>query len=197
VNGSGASGLKGSAAGVEREAPPRERDGEAAAALWLALCQRAATTALLTLDQIETPSAWHPSAGELTPTAAPVGAGGSAPDAPQAPERMTLRVDGGELGELSVTLDRESGALRVVIGLENQRAVGSVLPDAPALRRALEGVGVSVQSLSVVTQAEVGTVLAQRRLNPSGQKPGTESEGSDRDPEADRKRHQKRLKLIG
>jgi flagellar hook-length control protein FliK len=196
VNGSGASGLKGPLAALERE-EPRERDGEAAAALWLALSQRAVVAQVKVADQIETPSAWRSSAGEMTPGSSGASAPSGSPVAETAPERMTLRVDGGELGELSITLDRESGALRVVIGLENQRAVGSVLPEASALRQALEGAGVSVQSLSVVTQAEVGTVLAQRRLNPSGQKPGTESEGSDRDPEADRKRHQKRLKLIG
>jgi flagellar hook-length control protein FliK len=165
--------------------------------LWLALSQRAVVAQVKVADQIETPSAWHSSAGEMTPGPSGASAPSGSPVAETTPERMTLRVDGGELGELSVTLDRESGELRVVIGLENQRAVGSVLPEASALRHALEGAGVSVQSLSVVTQAEVGTVLAQRRLNPSGQKPGTEHEGSERDPEADRKRHQKRLKLIG
>lgn len=109
---------------------------------------------------------------------------------------MTLRVDGGSLGELEVTLDRQDGGLRVVIGMENQRLVGSVLPDAAALRSALERAGINVQSLNVVPQSEVGTVLAQRRLSPSGQKSDA-APGAEQDPEKTRTRSHKRLTLIG
>jgi hypothetical protein len=86
--------------------------------------------------------------------------------------------------------------LRVVIGMENQHLVSSVLPDARALRAALEGVGINVQSLNVVQASEVGTVLAQRRLNLSEPKPVAE-ESAGQNPETARKRNHKRLTLIG
>lgn len=197
MNGAGASGLKGTTAPLERERP-NDRDGEAAAALWVALAQRAISTPPLPEGQIETPSAWHPGAGDLTPGAAPSSAGSDAASDPQAPERMVLHVDGGELGELSVTLERESGALRVVIGLENEGLVSSVLPDARALKSALEGAGLNVHALNVVPASEVGTVLAQRRLSPTGRQKHDEPEGSEQPPppQAD-KRNRRRLTLIG
>ncbi len=108
-----------------------------------------------------------------------------------------LRVDGGALGELEVTLDRQDGALCVVIGMENQHLVSSVLPDARALKSALESAGVSVQSLNVVPASEVGTVLAERRLSLSGPKPAAEEGAEHHENEKAQKRNHKRLTLIG
>ena len=181
---------------LEREEARHDRDGEAAAALWVALAQQVTRAQALPLSVSETTSAWHSSAGDMTPATAMAAGAGDAPADPSASERMVLRVDGGALGELEVTLDRKDGALSVVIGMENQHLVGSVLPDAHALRSALEGVGITVQSLNVVQASEVGTVLAQRRLSPSGTKPAA-PQGNEQDPEADRKRKHKRLTLIG
>jgi flagellar hook-length control protein FliK len=197
VNSGGASagGLNGATRVLEREETRHDRDGEAAAALWVALAQQVTRAQALPLASSETTSAWHPSAGDMTPVTVATAGAGDAPADPRAPERMVLRVDGGALGELEVTLDRKDGALSVVIGMENQHLVGSVLPDAHALRSALEGVGITVQSLNVVQASEVGTVLAQRRLSPSGTKPAPQ--GSEQDPEADRKRKHKRLNMIG
>jgi flagellar hook-length control protein FliK len=198
VNSGGASagGLNGASRALERDETRHERDGEQAAALWVALAQQVTTAQALPNDSIDPPSAWHPSAGVLTPGTAASATPGDAPAAPSASERMVLRVDGGALGELEVTLDRQNGALSVVIGMENQHLVGSVLPDAQALRSALEGVGITVQSLNVVQASEVGTVLAQRRLNLSGPKPSAE-ESAKQNPETARKRNHKRLTLIG
>lgn len=198
MNGAGASGLGSAAASAREQEAPSPRAGEAAAALWLALTQRCISAEQqLPKDQIETTSAWRPSAGDLTPSMGPMLDAGDAATNPPAPERLTLRVDGGELGELSVTLDREAGALRVVIGLENGRMVSSVQPDVRALRSALEQVGISVQSLNVVPASEVGTVLAQRRPSPPGPRHSAEHTSSEPDPEQARKRTHKRLTLIG
>lgn len=194
--GASAGGLNGASRLLERDETRHDRDGEAAAALWVALAQQVTRAQALPLASSETTSAWHSSAGDMTPATAPAAGAGDAPADPNAAERMVLRVDGGALGELEVTLDRKDGALSVVIGMENQHLVGSVLPDAHALRSALEGVGITVQSLNVVQASEVGTVLAQRRLSPSGPKPAA-PQGTEQDPEADRKRKHKRLTLIG
>ena len=198
--GTSAGGLNAAPRVVEREEARHDRDGEAAAALWVALAQQVTAARALPLASTEAPSAppsaWHPSAGDLTPGSVMAPTAGGAPAEASASERMVLRVDGGSLGELEVTLDRQDGELRVVIGMENQHLVSSVLPDARALRTALEGVGITVQSLNVVAASEVGTVLAQRRGSPSGPKPAA-PQGAEQNPETDRKRNRKRLTLIG
>ncbi|HEX2875752.1 MAG TPA: flagellar hook-length control protein FliK [Polyangiaceae bacterium] len=194
--GASAGGLNGAPRVVEREEAARERDGEAAAQLWMALAQQVSSAQALPQAESETPSAWHPSGGVLTPGCTGTESAGGAPVDLKAPERLVLRVDGGALGELEVTLDRQDGALRVVIGMENQHLVSSVLPDARALRSALESAGITVQSLNVVQASEVGTVLAQRRLTPSGPKPGNR-QSAEQDSEEERKRKHKRLTLIG
>jgi hypothetical protein len=199
--GATAGGLNAAPRALEREEARHERDGEAAAALWVALAQQVTTAQALPLAASTEapsapPSAWHPSAEDLTPGGVMAPTAGGAPADASASERMVLRVDGGALGELEVTLDRQDGELRVVIGMENQHLVSSVLPDARALRTALEGVGITVQSLNVVAASEVGTVLAQRRGSPSGPKPAA-PQGAEQNPETDRKRNRKRLTLIG
>jgi hypothetical protein len=182
---------------LEREEARHDRDGEAAAALWVALAQQVTSARALPLASPEAPpSGWHPSAVDLTPGSVIAPTAGGAPAEASPSERMVLRVDGGALGELEVTLDRQDGELRVVIGMENQHMVSSVLPDARALRTALEGVGITVQSLNVVAASEVGTVLAQRRGSPSTAKPAA-AKGDEQAAETDPKRDRKRLKLIG
>jgi hypothetical protein len=192
------SGLGRSTGLIECEDREHERRGEAAAALWVSLAERMQVVPQrLPAGEIEPPSAWRSRAGDLTPPAVQnTGSTGSSP-APRAPDRLTLHVDGGDLGEVSLTLEREDGALRVVIGLENERHLGSIGPDARALRGALEGAGLSVHSLNIVPSSQVGTVLAQRRSTLSGQKPVTDPEGSEPHEPPTQKRNQKRLQLIG
>jgi len=194
--GASAGGLNGAQRLLERDETNHERDGEAAAALWVALAQQVTSSHTLPLSVSDPTSAWRPSAGDMTPATQPAVGAGDAPADPKAAERMVLRVDGGALGELEVTLERKDGALSVVIGMENQHLVNAVLPDARVLQRALEGAGITVQSLNVVQASEVGTVLAQRRLSPTGPKPST-AHGAEQNPEADPKRKHKRLTLIG
>ena len=195
--GASTGGLGASARPLERDENPHEHGRDEAAALWVALAQKLTSAQPLPALEQQMPSAWHPSAGDLTPGSATAGALGGAPADATAPERMVLRVDGGNLGELEVTLERQDGALRVVIGMENQHLVGCVLPDAHALRSALANAGVNVQSLNVVPASEVGTVLAQRRLSPSGPKPSADESAEQQENEKAHKRNHKRLTLIG
>jgi hypothetical protein len=200
--GATAGGFSRTSTSIERDESARERRGETAAALWVALAERVQCAPQpLPLGEIEPatapPNAWRASAGDLTPHVATAGSSGDAPADPTATERLTLRVDGGQMGEVSVTLERQDGALRVVIGLENEGFVHSVAPDARALRSALEGAGLSVHSLNIVPSSEVGTVLAQRRTSPSGPKPATDPQGSEQQNPETQKRNQKRLQLIG
>ena len=195
--GASAGGLNGTSRVIEREEANHERDGEAAAQLWMALAQQVSSAQALPAGETETPNAWHPSGGVLTPGSTGAEVAGGAPVELKTPERLVLRVDGGALGELEVTLDRQDGALRVVIGMENQHLVGSVLPDTRALKSALENAGVNVQSLNVVPASEVGTVLAQRRTSQSEPKPSAEQSAAEPENEKAQKRNHKRLTLIG
>jgi len=192
-----ASGLTRLAPAAAREDEARERASEQATALWLALAQRVAGAQPLPVGELEPPSAWRGSAGVLTPGAPAPGATGVGGEAAEAVERMTLRVDGGSLGELEVTLDRENGALRVIIGLENERFVNAVKPDAHTLRSALENAGLRVQSLNVVRASEVGTVLAERRSSGSVNRAAQDAEASDTESRGTDPRYRKRLTLIG
>jgi hypothetical protein len=191
-------GLGRAAGALEREDRDVERRGETAAALWVSLAERMQVAPQrLPTGEIEPPSAWRGRAGDLTPPTVQTADTAGPTEAPKAPERLTLRVDGGDLGEVSLTLDRENGALRVVIGLENERHLSSIGPDALALRGALESAGLSVHSLNIVPSSQVGTVLAQRRLHSSGQQPASDPEGSEQQQPPTQKRNQKRLQLIG
>lgn len=185
---------------LERDDSAQAEAGEQAAALWVALAQQVSGAQQLPVfadpSVSPPPSAWRPSDGDMTPATAPTPSSGEATSEAKAPERMTLRLDGGALGELEVTLERQEGGMRVVIGMENQAQIASVMPDARALQSALESAGIHVQSLNVVTQSEVGTVLAQRRLSPSGQKSDADT-GPEQDREKAQKRTHKRLTLIG
>ncbi|MDF3070476.1 MAG: Flagellar hook-length control protein FliK [Polyangiaceae bacterium] len=200
-SGTSAGGLNTATRQLEREETSngaREQGSEQAAALWVALAEQVqGAQKLPALETVsEPPSAWRSSAGDMTPAPAAAPASGGAPVDAKPPERMTLRVDGGALGELEVTLDRQEGGMRVVIGMENKQLVGSILPDAASLRSALERAGINVQSLNVVTQSEVGTVLAQRRLSSSGQDADA-AKRAEQDPEKAQTRTSKRLTLIG
>ncbi len=196
-SGASAGGLSRAAGPIAREDEQLERRGEAAAALWVALAERVHAPNPLPVGEVEPPNAWRPSAGDLTPHSGSVGASTGGESEAKAPERLTLRVDGGHLGELSVTLDREGDALRVVIGLQNERDIGEIVPDARALRSALESAGLSVHTLNIVQASQVGTVLAQRRSNPSAPKQPTDPQGSAQHGPETQKRDQKRLQLIG
>jgi len=194
--GASAGGLAPSGVRPLREESDDERASTEGAALWVALAQKLTSTQSAQLGELEPPSAWRPSAGDLTPSGAAPAATGEASAEPQELGRLVVRVDGGSLGELEVTLDRQGDQLRVVIGMENQDLVREVLPDTSALRAALESAGVSVQSLNVVPASQVGTVLAQRRPNLSGSKPAADA-AAEQENEPERKKLNKRLTLIG
>jgi flagellar hook-length control protein FliK len=201
-SGSSAGGLGSTSAArqLDRDDSAQAEGGEQAAALWVALAQQVTGAQSLPVvadaSVSPPPNAWRPSAGDMTPATGLAPSSSDAQTETKAPERMTLRLDGGALGELEVTLERQEGGMRVVIGMENQAQIGAVLPDARALQSALESAGIHVQSLNVVPQSEVGTVLAQRRLSPSGQKSDADT-GPEQDREKAQKRTSKRLTLIG
>lgn len=111
------------------------------------------------------PSAWRHGDGVLTPGGAVQltanAAQGPARDEPEGRVLVTVRT--ADAGDLSLVLERGDAGLRVVIGVESAELGQRLLPEQRALIQSLVGSGVKVQSLSIVRQAELGTVLAPVR----------------------------------
>jgi hypothetical protein len=151
--------------------------------------------------ETDTPGGWRSGDGALTQA----GASDQAQEARLASEgsgdaepnqRVVVSVETPDLGQVSLVLDRNEGAVRVVIGLEDASAIERMLPEREALARQLQGSGLTVQSIQFVRQSDVGTVLA-----PSAPVGRARTFASQRQPAAEdekvRRRGSRKLSLIG
>ncbi|MET0794120.1 MAG: hypothetical protein ABW061_21540 [Polyangiaceae bacterium] len=148
---------------------------------------------------------WHPGVGDLTPATGssltqtgaangPVAAGTGEGDASE--NRLIVRVDGGDLGEVALVVDRKEGAIRVTISAADAGAEAALGLERAALTRALESHGISVDSVNVVRANNFGTALAPVRSSATQRtREATESESSD--DEQARRRLARKLNLIG
>jgi hypothetical protein len=82
-------------------------------------------------------------------------------------ERIQVRVNTKEFGEVSLVIERAEQGLRILLGAVDGRVVSALRNEANAVRRALESGGQSVGSLEIVRMNELGTVLAQTKVAPS------------------------------
>jgi len=164
---------------------------------------------LIAQSQPAEAGAWHPGAGDLTPAtgnrltesaaaSGPLGIGGEAADADE--NRMIVRVDGGDLGEIALLVDRRAGAIRVTISAADAGAEAALGAERAALTRALASQGIAVDSVNVVRANNFGTVLAPTR--PSAMQRTRETQASVTDAESKddpqtRRRLARKLNLIG
>jgi hypothetical protein len=146
----------------------------------------------------QTTSGWRAGAGDLTQSSdgagAATGGSGSSAQSDAPAERLTLSVDGGELGALSLVVDRKQGAISVTIGVRDAVAEAAVGLERRALEQALAGHGITVDSLRIVRADAVGTVLAPPRPN------GTQRarvDAEDVPNEIEKRRVARKLNLIG
>jgi len=151
--------------------------------------------------------AWHSGAGDLTPATAggltesgaaagPAESGAEGADASE--NRMIVRVDGGDLGEIALLVDRNGGAIRVTISAADAGAEAALGLERAALTRALQSHGIAVDSVNVVRANNFGTVLAPPRSSATQrtrQTPAAEAES--KDDEQTRRRLARKLNLIG
>ena len=159
----------------------------------------------ITPPTTEPTSGWHPGVGDMTPATGssltqtsaangPVAAGTSEGDG--AENRITIRVDGGDLGEVALLVDRKEGAIRVTISAADAGAEAALGLERAALTRALESHGISVDSVNVVRANNFGTALAPVRSSATQRtREATESEPTDE--EHARRRAARKLNLIG
>lgn len=112
-------------------------------------------------------------------------------------ERVVVRVQSADLGELSLVLDRSAAGVRVRIGVADARAAELMAPERDALMARLVGNGVRVQSVQIIGQRELGTLLAPPRTVGSprafGSRERVESESDSKTP----RRGSRKLDVIG
>jgi hypothetical protein len=153
----------------------------------------------------EPTSAWHSGAGDMTPSIATGGVASGAAvtasadraEAGDATEnRMIVRVDGGDLGEVSLVVDRKDGAIRVTISAADAGAEAALGLERAGLMQALQNRGITVDSVNVVRANNFGTVLAPQRSN-AMQRTREASEAQSKDDEHARRRLARKLNLIG
>lgn len=123
--------------------------------------------------ELVAPEGWRPSVGTLTPSdvaafavtgSSVMGAGSATDDTLQ---RIQLRVNTKECGEVALVVERAEDGLRVLIAAVDGNAVTALHREALVMRRALESGGQSVASLKIVRMDQSGTELAKGGLTPS------------------------------
>lgn len=153
----------------------------------------------------EPTSAWHSGAGDMTPSNATGGvasgatlaASADSAEAGDASEnRMIVRVDGGDLGEVSLVVDRKEGAIRVTISAADAGAEAALGLERAGLMQALQNRGITVDSVNIVRANNFGTVLAPQRSN-AMQRTREATEAESKDDEQARRRLARKLNLIG
>jgi flagellar hook-length control protein FliK len=155
----------------------------------------------------EEAGAWHPGAGDLTPAtgsrltesraqSGPTQASGDAGDDHE--NRMIVRVDGGDLGEVALVVDRKAGAIRVTISAADAGAEAALGSERASLMRALQSHGIAVDSVNVVRANNFGTVLAPTRSSATQRtRDAQATEAEAKDDEQTRRRLARKLNLIG
>ena len=148
-----------------------------------------------------TPEGWRASDGALTLAksgsagpSAELEASGVAQENQQ--ERVIISVKTASHGELSLVLDRSAAGVRVVIGVADPNAVAELASERDALSRQLLGTGLRVESVRVVPQGEVGTVLAPPRMV-TRLRASVDRDESQEEAEKIRRRGSRKLNLIG
>ena len=176
---------------------------------WASLlgAQLAATAVKIPAPSVsEPPSGWHSGAGDMTPAngasgvpsgAAAGSASGNGEAADPSENRMIVRVDGGDLGEVALLVDRKDGAIRVTISAADAGAEAALGLERAGLMAALQSHGITVDSVNVVRANNFGTVLAPTRSNatPTSAREATEAES--KDDEQVRRRLARKLNLVG
>jgi len=200
-----ATGLGAGAASRAHERADDEKTTLEQAERWASLvgAQLSARAAMPSVK--EEAGAWHPGAGDLTPATGsrltesggangPAAVGEQTADADE--NRLIVRVDGGDLGEVALVVDRQAGAIRVTISAADAGAEAALGLERASLTRALQSHGITVDSVNVVRANNFGTVLAPTRSSAT-QRTREATEAESKDDEQTRRRLARKLNLIG
>ena len=166
-----AMGLEGNEPSEATEAPGKkdlERWASAVAGCLVQTVAPAAASGLLG----GTPEAWRPSVEALTPgscdagTALELARDGEVSSSTPGSDRLQVRLDAGQLGEIAVIVEKDQAGVRLLITAASARAVRAISAERQVLQQALQSTGQRIQSLCVVQMDVPGTDLAQVRSSP-------------------------------
>jgi len=201
-----ATGLGAGAASRAHERADDEKTTLEQAERWASLvgAQLSARAAMPSVK--EEAGAWHPGAGDLTPATGsrltesggangPAAVGEQTADADE--NRLIVRVDGGDLGEVALVVDRQAGAIRVTISAADAGAEAALGLERASLTRALQSHGITVDSVNVVRANNFGTVLAPTRSSATQRTQASAAEADAQHDEQTRRRLARKLNLIG
>jgi len=110
--------------------------------------------------------------------------------------KLQVRVNIGELGELALIVERSADGVKVQISAQDSHVLEMLSSEQDALTSALSAVGHSITSLAFVTMDRVGIKLAQPKIGPLSKKPQRAIKGA-ADGTAQSKRRSRRLNVIG
>jgi len=177
---------------------------------WAALLAAGAAQAQANLVvQGHAPEGWRGNDEAMTPTADEGHLQGQAAEArslqTQTPiatgfesgdNKLQVRVNIGELGELALVVERSANGVKVQISAQDSQILEMLSSERAALTSALSAAGHSITSLAFVTMDRVGIKLAQPKVGPLPRKPQQAIKGAaDGTPQS--KRRSRRLNVIG
>jgi hypothetical protein len=107
------------------------------------------------------------------------GAAGTASGEQAVEGKLVTHIDAGELGKISLVVERTSDGMKISLGVDNPLTAASAAMQRSALEQSLRASGLGVVTVSIARQSEDGTELAQspyapkterwrRRLNLTG-----------------------------
>ena len=200
-----ATGFGGAAPPLAAARSEDEKTTRAQAERWASLLGAQLTAVTAQVIPSVPASDWHSGDEDLTPAAA---ARLTAPGAELGPlsasdslaksedSRLIIQVDGGDLGQVSLLVDRKEGASRVTIGAADASAEAALGLERAGLMRALQSQGIAVNSVSVVRSNNFGTVLAPLGSKITQRTPEA-TPAESKDAEHARRRLARKLNLVG
>ena len=110
--------------------------------------------------------------------------------------KLQVRVNIGELGELALIVERSADGVKVQISAQDSHVLEALSSEQDALTSALSAVGHTITSLAFVTMDRIGIKLAQPKIGPLPKKPQRAIKRA-ADGTAQSKRRSRRLNVIG
>ena len=157
-----------------------------------------------------TPEAWRTDVEELTPSSgqseanllakeiADFTVGGNCASSSESElNRIQVRLNAGDLGELSLVIERSVAGLRVCIGAEDSGVLAAIARSGATLTQALTSIGQPVTSLTFVPMDGVGINLAQPRTAMSNRARSSAAKTTDDKHAGDKHRKNRRIDVLG
>lgn len=192
------------------EAAPSQKDLEKWAELVAACGAQAAQPVPPPSIPTSMPEAWRADVEALTPdltqseasqTAHAVLAQNVGPTSSSSSEnelnRIQVRLNAGDLGELSLVVERSLDGLRVQIGAENNALLATMAKQSAAMAQSIASAGQPVTSLTFVAMDGLGINLARAREGSGNEAQGEPAMNSDENPIENRRRKNRQVNVLG